>query len=867
MLGPEEVTSELINDYAIVTKEIQEKAGVIPQSIFYLFERLTCSKDVIEFNIKCSYLEIYNESVNDLLANPPAHNLKIREFPHLGMVVIGSTEKGVANPEDIFACLALGTLNRITGATELNQRSSRSHTLFIITLEQKFLSGSSKISRLNLIDLAGSEKVSKTGAVGQALREAQNINLSLTTLGRCIKALSSPKSEHIPFRESKLTMILKESLGGNAKTVLICAASLKQMHIEEGRSTLKFAERAKRVQTKAKTNIKRSQDELLLIIEQLKSEITTLKRQLRESPTSPSHRRSAANPDEDLTIKFAELKAQYDSLTESAEYEIAQLKAKNEQLMELAVRYPVQIQEQLGQIEELNVRIAEVERERDNIRKNLEGEVEDLMMKWESLGRELEICKKEKDGTAALLGKIQEETFDKEQEIEKMTEKIQSCELQMKQDSDKIANFRENSVKQTKIIEELTKEKLDLQNSLNSQREKEVSLQAEIVTIQSALETAVRENDLHSNATLKILDLESTIRHLNSIVASKDEAYNHLSEKTKRNALDYQVQIVSLTEQLEEIKKTAGRGENKSHSAQTREILSRVMKEMSDVQNVYQETVVNFKLELTRAQAEVEEGRKKLQEREIQLGKELQAETTKAAEYSKSWKLALIEQDSLKFLASKAKSDLAAITAELQRERSLRIAVQSELNELRAQRENISKVCMSQLPDTEVANHRLKTMKRQYRASMHDSEVQLLRYTAENTTLAEALAAKESEMRVQMSRIRELESRLREMSSKAQRVEENLFALRKRRQSSVLGVVVHSDLLLRQHMSYSSQSSTEEDRGPSRIVWRLPHRDLYGLQDIQSLYSSNEDKSEGSVCLLGTEDSAESDQEAEDLLE
>ena len=148
---------------------------------------------------------------------------------------------------------------------------------------------------------------------------------------------------------------------------------------------------------------------------------------------------------------------------------------------------------------------------------------------------------------------------------------------------------------------------------------------------------------------------------------------------------------------------------------------------------------------------------------------------------------------------------------------------------------------------------------------MHDSEVQLIRYTAENSTLAEALAAKENEMRVQASRIRELESRLREVSSKAQRVEQNLWALRKRTQSSLLGVVVHSDLLLMPHLSYSSQSSCEEDR-PSHSFWQLPHRDLYGLQDIQPLYS-NDDMSDRSVCCKGTEDSQGSDQEVEDLLE
>lgn len=110
-----------------------------------------------------------------------------------------------------------------------------------------FLDGKTIFSKLNLVDLAGSEKLSKTGATGQTLKEAQKINLSLTTLGRCIKALTSKAGTHIPFRESKLTKILRESLGGNAKTSLICTASMKRVHLDETISTLKFAERAKHV--------------------------------------------------------------------------------------------------------------------------------------------------------------------------------------------------------------------------------------------------------------------------------------------------------------------------------------------------------------------------------------------------------------------------------------------------------------------------------------------------------------------------------------------------------------------------------------------------------------------------------------------
>jgi hypothetical protein len=397
---------------------------------------------------------------------------------------------------------------------------------------------------------------------------------------------------------------------------------------------------------------------------------------------------------------------------------------------------------------------------------------------------------------------------------------------------------------------------------------KEANMQTELVNTQSALNSALREAEQRANLASKVTDLEGVIRHLTSQLSTKGIECSQLAEQAKRNSLDYQMQILSLTTQLEESKRTSvGKPEAKQHSAQAKEMLSRVMKEMSDFQCLYQDTVVRFRVELASAQAAVEESKKKLEEREAELSKALQSESTKAAEFSKSWKLALIEQDSLKFLASKVKADLAAANAELLRERGLRYGLQTEASDLKAQLEGYSRVQLSeaQQDDSNVSKHRIKAMKRQYRASMHDSEVQLIRYTAENTTLAEALAAKENEMRVQACRIRELESRLREMSSKAQRVEQNLWALRKRTQSSLLGVAVHNDLLLKQHLSYSSQSSTEEDR-PFPSSWQLPHRELYGLHDIQPLYSSD-DMSDRSVCCIGTEDSQDSDQEAEDLLE
>lgn len=153
-------------------------------------------------------------------------------MPNGQMIVVGSEHKSVMSFDDIFKALEDGQRSRAVASTNQNDRSSRSHTIFVISYKQLNKDGSQKSGRLNLVDLAGSERIAKTGATGNTLKEAQNINLSLTSLGLCIKALTDG-SPHIPFRDSKLTFFLKDALGGNSKTTLICTASKQLRHLEE----------------------------------------------------------------------------------------------------------------------------------------------------------------------------------------------------------------------------------------------------------------------------------------------------------------------------------------------------------------------------------------------------------------------------------------------------------------------------------------------------------------------------------------------------------------------------------------------------------------------------------------------------------
>lgn len=270
--------------------EVQK--GVIPRSIEYIFDFINDPRnELIKFQIKFSMLEIYKECLYDLL-NPENDSkvLKIKETKDKQIYVQNLTEEYITNIEDFLLLIDQADQYRVVSETGLNKQSSRSHLLFIIEILQQLPDGSEKCGKLNLIDLAGSEKIAKTGAQGETLEEAKKINLSLSTLGNVISSLSSEK-DHIPYRDSKLTRILQDSLGGNSKTTLIVACSPHVFNSDESSSTLKFALRAKKIKNKVKQNIKKSTEELEKLIEELskklqiaKIEIDRLKRKLNDLP-------------------------------------------------------------------------------------------------------------------------------------------------------------------------------------------------------------------------------------------------------------------------------------------------------------------------------------------------------------------------------------------------------------------------------------------------------------------------------------------------------------------------------------------------------------------------------------------------------
>ncbi|CAG9319287.1 unnamed protein product [Blepharisma stoltei] len=250
-----------------------ELMGIIPRMVGDVFAKINNADEHIEFTVKVGYCEIYMEKIKDLL-DPRKNNLKIHEDKARGVYIEDLTESYVTNDREVYELMRIGTNNREVAYTHMNAGSSRSHSLFCVTITQtNKLDMSTKSGKFYLVDLAGSEKVGKTGAEGKRLEEAKNINKSLTALGQVINALTDGKSSHVPYRDSKLTRVLQDSLGGNSKTTLIIACSPHPYNEAETLSTLRFGIRAKSIKNKAKVNKEYTVAELKLMLTKAKEEI------------------------------------------------------------------------------------------------------------------------------------------------------------------------------------------------------------------------------------------------------------------------------------------------------------------------------------------------------------------------------------------------------------------------------------------------------------------------------------------------------------------------------------------------------------------------------------------------------------------
>uniref|UniRef100_A0A8D2MC91 Kinesin-like protein n=1 Tax=Zonotrichia albicollis TaxID=44394 RepID=A0A8D2MC91_ZONAL len=235
-----------------------------------------------QYLVRASYLEIYQEEIRDLLAKDQSKKLELKENPETGVYIKDLSSFVTKNVKEIEHVMNLGSQTRSVGSTNMNEHSSRSHAIFLITIECSETGPDGeehiRVGKLNLVDLAGSERQSKMGAQGERPKEASKINLSLSALGNVISALVDGRSTHIPYRDSKLTRLLQDSLGGNAKTIMVATLGPASHSYDESLSTLRFANRAKNIKNKPRVN----EDPKDTLLREFQEEIVRLKAQLEK---------------------------------------------------------------------------------------------------------------------------------------------------------------------------------------------------------------------------------------------------------------------------------------------------------------------------------------------------------------------------------------------------------------------------------------------------------------------------------------------------------------------------------------------------------------------------------------------------------
>ena len=263
--------------------EPASERGILPQAFHHVFDAIDGAPPGADYLVRASFLEIYNENIRDLLAKDQSKTCDLKGDDESGAYVKDLTTLVVKSASDLANVLRVGKKNRSVGATLMNSESSRSHSIFTITVEtSETPEGASdadahiRVGKLNLVDLAGSERQSKTQASGDRLKEATKINLSLSTLGNVISALVDGKSQHIPYRNSKLTRLLQDSLGGNTKTVMVANLGPADYNFDETMGTLRYANRAKNIKNKPRIN----EDPKDAMLREFQEEIARLKAQL-----------------------------------------------------------------------------------------------------------------------------------------------------------------------------------------------------------------------------------------------------------------------------------------------------------------------------------------------------------------------------------------------------------------------------------------------------------------------------------------------------------------------------------------------------------------------------------------------------------
>lgn len=327
--------------------------GIVPRAFEHIFDYITAHQDSHRFSVTVTYIELYNEKIRDLLTRKKdvkeEKNLSIHEDPEKGFVVRGVTAQTAKSVKELLQIQKMGSKHRTVRATAMNEDSSRSHsilTLNIETLTQIDGSEHVRVARLNLVDLAGSEKISKTQTDREGEIEGASINYALMILGNCISALTTKGQTHIPYRDSNLTKLLRDSLGGTARTLMIAAVGPASYNFYETMSTLRYAERAKKIENKPKVNMD-PKDALLL---KYQEEARLLQEQLNGGAESPQSSEEAIRAmEEKLELQKKKL-AEATNLAKEKREELEKKLAKKQKKIELEREKQKEYQQRLDEL-------------------------------------------------------------------------------------------------------------------------------------------------------------------------------------------------------------------------------------------------------------------------------------------------------------------------------------------------------------------------------------------------------------------------------------------------------------------------------------------------------------------------------------
>ncbi|KAJ8607170.1 hypothetical protein CTAYLR_007347 [Chrysophaeum taylorii] len=474
--------------------EPPELRGIIPNAFQHIFDRVAVAEETKQFLVRGSYLEIYNEEIRDLLAKDPKNRLELKENLESGVYVKDLTSFVVKSSHEIDQVMQAGKKNRSVGATLMNAGSSRSHAIFTIIVEccetDAERGSHIHVGKLNLVDLAGSERQAKTGATGDRLKEATKINLSLSALGNVISALVDGKSQHIPYRDSKLTRLLQDSLGGNTKTVMCANCGPAGYNYDETISTLRYANRAKNIKNKPKIN----EDPKDAMLREFQDEIKRLKDQLAaQQPTpatsGPTTTTAAVAEAKVVRERVVEKLVEVEKIVEikgvATDREVAELKeAANAEQAEIWRRAEIEMKEVLDSQSRSS-------KERDKLQQKLEAEAEKaahaekqrraLEKKLKSMEEKLVGGKNLLDKAAkqeAMLRRAQSELEERKAQEEALARKVAEKEEENYLLEEKFASKTEEADIKTRKLQKLWKrlqvvqaESQDIQVEFQTERE------------------------------------------------------------------------------------------------------------------------------------------------------------------------------------------------------------------------------------------------------------------------------------------------------------------------------------------------------------------------------------------------------------